>query len=482
METNETLKMALLQETETAMSKMMEQLQSQPEGDLNQLEHTILSTCLEMGQRWLEKVLNHPRQENRPQARREGECGHKQRLVGERPKQLLTLLGKVTVRRPYYQCLRPEATQESASCPHGQAPFDAIWGIQAGRSSPGVQKLVSYLAASMTLEEAAAVFQAVLPLKMSARQVLNLLQPVGETLVKQEDERKERLFREATEKQTSAPRKEEEQQEEIRRLYIELDGVLARMRRGSVLMEEKEKKRPGDIYREIKVGAIFPATRGRARSELAAGTFVDTADSITYVARRTTAQTFGPYLYALAQHCGIERAKQVVILGDGAAWIWRLVAEHFPHAVQIVDLWHAREHVWKVAHAVFGRGTPHEAAWAACACELLSEGKIEALVTMIEQLPVIPPEPEAARSVPEIEADYFRSHAQRMRYPIFRAQGMQIGSGIAEAACKTVVSTRAKRAGMRWTPDGLDAVLALRTAVLNGTYRDLWKERFHLIA
>ena len=122
METNETLKMALLQETETAMSKMMEQLQSQPEGDLNQLEHTVLSTCLEMGQRWLEKVLNHPRQENRPQARREGECGHTQRLVGERPKQLLTLLGKVTVRRPYYQCLRPEATQESASCPHGQAP------------------------------------------------------------------------------------------------------------------------------------------------------------------------------------------------------------------------------------------------------------------------------------------------------------------------------------------------------------------------
>jgi hypothetical protein len=183
-----------------------------------------------------------------------------------------------------------------------------------------VQKLVSYLGASMTLEEAATVFQSVLPLKMSARQVLNLLQPVGQTLIKQENEHKERLFREAAEKQSSVPRKEEEQQE-IRRLYIELDGVLARMRRGSVLMEEKEQQRPGDIYREIKVGAIFAATSGRSRSELAAGTFVDTADSITYVARRTTAQTFGPYLYALAQHCGIERAKQVVVLGDGAVWM-----------------------------------------------------------------------------------------------------------------------------------------------------------------
>jgi hypothetical protein len=147
-----------------------------------------------------------------------------------------------------------------------------------------------------------------------------------------------------------------------------------------------------------------------------------------------------------------------------------------------VDLWHAREHVWKVAHSAFGRGTPQERAWATSACGLLSEGKIDELVKMIELLPALPPEPEAARSVSEIEVDYFRSNAQRMRYPIFRAQGMQIGSGIAEAACKTVVSTRAKRAGMRWTPDGLDAVLALRTAVLNGTYRELWKERFHLIA
>jgi hypothetical protein len=135
----------------------------------------------------------------------------------------------------------------------------------------------------------------------------------------------------------------------------------------------------------------------------------------------------------------------VVVLGDGAAWIWRLVAEHFPQAVQIVDLWHAREHVWKVARSVFGRGHPQEAAWAKLACDLLHEGNTLALLKMIEQLPVISPEAGATRSVPEIEADYFRSNAQRMRYPTFRAQGMQIGSGVAEAACKTVVSTRAKR-------------------------------------
>jgi hypothetical protein len=78
--------------------------------------------------------------------------------------------------------------------------------------------------------------------------------------------------------------------------------------------------------------------------------------------------------------------------------------------------------------------------------------------------------------------DSFISHAARMRYPAFRAQGMQIGSGIAEAACKMVVSTRTKRSGMRWTPAGLDAVLALRVALLNGTYDSFCKQQPHLLA
>lgn len=482
METNESLKTALLQETEVTILKLIEQLQTLSEGNLQELEQSVVSVCLSMGQRWLETVLNHPRSENRPQARRQGECGHKQRLVGERPKQLLTLMGKVTIRRPYYQCLLPEGAEETSRCSHGQAPYDSLWGIEAGRSSPGVQKLVSYLGASMTLEEAATVFQSVFPLKMSARQVQNLMQPVGEELMKQEEKQKESLFQEVANKQTSIQVEEEEPQEEIRRMYIELDGVLARLRRGSVLMEEQEMKRAGDVYREIKVGAVFSATRGRNRSELVAGTFVDQPGPIHYVARQTTAQTFGRHLYALAQRHGSERAQQIVVLADGAVWIWHLVAEHFPQAVQIVDLWHAREHVWKVAHAVFERGSSQEAAWAKHACDLLSEGNIEELVAEIAALPPVPAEPRSGRSVPEIEMSYFITNAARMRYPAFRLQGMQIGSGIAEAACKTVVSTRAKRTGMRWTPEGLGAVLALRVAVLNGTYDDFWKQRPHLVA
>src|SRR5437016_10583269 len=173
-----------------------------------------------------------------------------------------------------------------------------------------------------------------------------------------------------------------------------------------------------------------------------------------------------------------SKRSLVVALGDGAPWIWNLVAEHFPEAVQIVDLSHAKEHVWDVAHAVFGRGTAVGTTWATRACSLLEQGQTEALVCAIEALAPIAPEPGQARSIPERAVDYFTTNAQRMRYPLFRAQGMHIGSGIAEAASKTIVSTRGKRSGMRWTPEGLDALLPLRTAVLNGAYDSFWVEEY----
>lgn len=101
-----------------------------------------------------------------------------------------------------------------------------------------------------------------------------------------------------------------------------------------------------------------------------------------------------------------------------------------------------------------------------------------ALVSAITALPPIAPEPGQARSIPERAVDYFTTNAARRRYPVFRAQGMHIGSGIAEAACKTIVSTRAKRSGMRWTPEGIDALLPLRTSVLNGAYDSLWEQDY----
>src|SRR5207248_9339974 len=154
-----------------------------------------------------------------------------------------------------------------------------------------------------------------------------------------------------------------------------------------------------------------------------------------------------------------------------------LVAEPVAGAVQIVDLYHAKPHVWDVAHAVFGPSSQDACIWAKQTCTLLVHGQIEDLVAAIGKLPKIPPAPGESRSVPDKAVDYFTINAARMRYPAFRAQGMHVGSGIAEAACKTVVETRAKRSGTRWTPEGLDPILPLRTAKLNHTYDECWEQQ-----
>jgi hypothetical protein len=308
---------------------------------------------------------------------------------------------------------------------------------------------------------------------------------VGEALAKKEDTDVEALFDKAL--QSNAHGEEKEQQciiKDIKRLYIEPDGIMERMRRESVPMEKHEQERKGDVYREVRVGAVFLAERGNERSELAPDVWIDTPKegSQRYVARRTACGEFDKLLYVLAYQSGLKRAEQVVIIGDGAHWIWDLAASHFPGAVEIVDLYHAQEHVWDVAHAVFGRTTQKGRSWAKHACDLLVHGKIEDLVTEISKLPSIAPPPGKSKSVPEQAVGYFTTNAERMRYPAFRAQGMHVGSGIAEAACKTVVTARLKRTGMRFTPQGLDALLPLRTAKLNRTFDQFWQTQSRLVA
>lgn len=289
METNEYLQTALRQEAEVEVLKLVESLPTLKEGDLKGVETHVLERIMSVGRKWMECILSHESSCEPPPVRREGACGHEQHLVGVRPKQLLTMLGKVTFCRPYYQCVRSEQAEAAGNkqeCSHGEAPADAIWGVQARRTSAGVQQAISYLCASLTLEEAAETFSRLLPLGMSARQALNLMQPVGEGLACAEEKQVAALWEQAprarSELTVAAPPK----QEDIERLYIELDGVTARMRRGSVPMEDKELKRAGDVYREVKVGAVFAASRGRQRSALAPGVFVDHAGKKHYVARR----------------------------------------------------------------------------------------------------------------------------------------------------------------------------------------------------
>jgi len=318
---------------------------------------------------------------------------------------------------------------------------------------------------------------------MSARQALNLMQPLGKALQQQEDEQVRALWEQALQARTGGLVDSTSPPDPIDRLSIEWDGVLARLRRGSVPMEEQERKRKGDVYREVKVGAVFEATRGPERWGLAPGVFVDQAGHKHYVARRAKAEDEGSLLSALAVKYGLQRAHQLVVLGDGAAWIWRLVAEHFAGAVQIVDIWHAREHVWKVARAVFGANTPEASAWAEHAC---SEARWRA----------------RSKSSSRRSSSYRRSHQSREPRAVCRksngtpSSAMPRACAIRPFALKGCMSVVAEplRLVKRWEvsgpngqacgfpPEGLDAVLAVRTAVLNDTYDAFCEQHSLLVA
>src|SRR5438105_5885500 len=183
METSQGAKRVLIQQAEAGVRKLLESLQSVEEGDLKGLEQQVLETIFEVGRGWMESILSEPAPEERAPSQRLGRCGHPQQVEGYRPKQVLTLVGKVTFKRAYYRCVGAEAAvAPQEACTHGEAPAAELWGLHGQRTSAGVQQAVSYLCASLTLEGAAEAFSRLLPLQMSARQVLNLMQPLGEAL------------------------------------------------------------------------------------------------------------------------------------------------------------------------------------------------------------------------------------------------------------------------------------------------------------
>ena len=413
METNEEIRRELSKALEAELESFLAQVSQMNEGELKHLEEQVVKSSQAIGRKLMEGVLNSRLHEQRPAARRQGKCGHRQRLVGERDKHLITLVGPVRFVRAYYQCLSCGQGSAGPDCGHGEAPADVLWGVETQRTTPGVQGQISYLSARLTFEEAAQTLCRTVPIGMSGRQALTLMRPVAEALAAQEERQVSVIQAQATQAQ-SQPCAQRPVPKAIERLYIELDGVFARMRRGSVPMEQEERHRQGDVYREIKAGAVFRAERGRTCSELAAGVYVDTPapESLRYVARRTARGGFAWLLYDLALQGGLEQAQQVVVLGDGAPWIWTLATEHFPEAVQIVDIYHAKEHVWDVAHAVFGHGTAKASTWATHACSLLEQGQSEAFLSAITALPSIPPEPGQTRSIPERAVDYFTTNAK----------------------------------------------------------------------
>ncbi len=261
----------------------------------------------------------------------------------------------------------------------------------------------------------------------------------------------------------------------IRILYVQMDGT------GVPVVKKETLGRQGKIpgqpahTREVKLGCVFTQTTWDQQ-----GYPIRDPDSTTYTGAIETAEEFGPRLYREACTRGWSRALLRVVMGDGAEWIWNLAALHFPGAVLIVDLYHARQHLWEVAHLLYPQEEGKRKAWIKFHQKrLLDQGKIEKLVDALRAIRSRYPEVAAKLRT---EADYFERNAERMRYPKFRRQHLFVGSGVIEAGCKTVIASRFKKSGMFWTVRGANAILALRCCHLNGCFEDYWEGRQDTIA
>jgi hypothetical protein len=386
-----------------------------------------------------------------PASRAACACGAQARYHDQRPKHLLTALGPVQLERAYYVC---------PHCQQGQIPRDREWDVEGTECSPGVRRMMALVGAETSFDKGREQLDLLAGIEVTAKAVERHAEAIGADIATREQEEIRRV------KQLELP---ELCAPAAPVIYIEMDGT------GLPVVKAETEGRTGKIEgqpartREAKLGCVFTQTTTDKE-----GRPVRDEDSTTYTAAIEPAEQFGLRLYTEAWRRGWSRAKIKVVLADGAVWIWNLAEQHFPGAIQIVDLFHARQHLWELSAKLFPNDERERKRWTVRAIDRLDRGKIEGLVKILRKLH--PANAELIKIVIN-EADYFERNAERMRYPAFRAQGLFVGSGVVEAGCKTVIGSRLKRSGMFWTVRGANAIIALRCCYLNDRFEDYWESR-----
>jgi len=364
------------------------------------------------------------------------ECGGKLRFVERRELTMVTMVGSVALRRAYYHCKQ---------CGGSRVPLDEMLGLRGGRLSDGVIDAVAYCAAHLPFEESVRMMERLTKVSVSAKEAQILSEGIGREIGKELEVQAEVANTEGL-----------ESKERPKRLYIAIDGVMIREQDG---------------WHETKTAAVYDVKTSINR-EL--GRQEDVADRITYVARRGSPGEFGAYVSAEAQVRGEEKAEEVIVLGDGARWIWNMASAYFPRAIEIIDWYHVSEHVWKLGRAIYDEDNSRCRDFADKHLEVLNRGAIEEVLTNLRD--IVGLGEEAARERDNL-VSYIETNRSRMRYDEYRAKGYHIGSGVVESACKNVVQMRHKRPGMRWSSQGAQAILNLRTAVLNDRYDEFCQRR-----
>jgi len=378
-------------------------------------------------------------------------CGHQAGYQELRSKPLLTAVGEVTVSRPYYLCTH---------CHRGQFPADVELDIVNTESSPGVRRMQAVVGQEAPFDHGRQQLKLLADLEVTTKAVERTAEAIGQDIAARQQTEIQRAM------QLDLPMMVGRS---IPVLYIQFDGTgVPVVKKETAGRQGKTEGQPAHT-REAKLGCVFTQTTCDQE-----GYAMRDPDSTTYVGAIETAEEFGKRIYLEAWKRGWSRAEKKVVMGDGAEWIWNLADQYFPGATQIVDLFHAREHLWELARKLRPNDESGQRRWMMVHQDLLDNCKIKKLGTSLRSIQT--PSVELAEKL-RTEADYFRRNARRMRYPKFRRQHLFVGTGVIEAGCKTLIGSRCKQSGMFWTVRGANAILALRCCQFNGEFEDYWAAR-----
>ncbi len=377
-------------------------------------------------------------------------AGHQAGFVSYRSKTIDTVVGPVQVHRAWYHC---------PACGHGLAPKDGELGVQQASLSPGLRKMTARAAAALPFATAAGLLAELAGVGLTVKRTERSAEADGTAAAQAISAQADAITA-----RKLLPLPPPEPAPDI--LYIAVDGtgvpVVAREAEGRRGKSDNGKART----REVKLACLFTQT-----SLDDDGHPVRDPASTTCLATFEPAERLGVLLDAEARLRGCEHIRQLVVLGDGAAWIWNLAGQLFPHATAIADLYHAREHLHDLANLAARLLAGHRHDWLAARLEELDAGDIQAILAAGRDLHFI----GSLSSERDKALAYFEHNAHRMRYQHFRDLGLFVGSGVVEAGCKSIIGQRLKLSGMHWTIHGATGIATLRCQDTSDRWNQIWQ-------
>jgi len=405
---------------------------------LEWIEPALRQALDSLGCRILEELFNDSRLVVAGNQPRPGEKSH-----SDRSQTVHTLFGPIVLRRTYYY---------HPATGTGRFPLDEALGLVEDLT-PGLGRAVCRAVAQGPFTAAQEDLKEYLNVHLDSRKIQRFIDRIAPQV------------RAALDKQVSA-----NPSPGVPVMYIAADGTGCPMKQAELKGRRGKQPDGSAKTREIKAGCVFTQHGTDAK-----GWPLRDPDSTSYVASFDTAENFGHFLGREACRRGVAAARQVVFLGDGAHWVWELVRLQFPNAIPILDFYHAAQHARQLADALYGPGSQKAKDQTQHWIDLFKKDQIARVIPQAQADALSLKEPDAQTAQNHIT--YFKNNQHRMLYQTYRQNGWFIGSGVVEAACKTVIGGRLKQSGMFWTVPGATNVLTLRTALKSNRLNSFWQQR-----